>query len=76
MLANKVESFLVSTIPGAYTSTYSFLLLIARKINFDSSEREMQRELELKNISERKRVCVCVCAGQRKVLVVALCHVV
>ena len=37
MSANKVESFLVSIIPCVYTSTYSFLLLIAWKMNFDSS---------------------------------------
>ena len=39
MSADKVESFLVNIIPGAYTSTYSFLLLIAWKINFDSSRQ-------------------------------------
>ena len=39
MSANKVESFLVNIIPGAYTSTYSFLLLIAWKMNFDSSRQ-------------------------------------
>ena len=36
-----MESFLVNIIPGAYTSTYSFLLLIAWKMNFDSSRQPL-----------------------------------
>ena len=36
-----MELFLVNIIPGAYTSTYSFLLMIAWKMNFDSSRQPL-----------------------------------